>query len=297
MRSYKPLFAAALCLATAAVVPIGSARAASGATVFYKTGWTSINIHYGIGGTWTTVPGVAMDAACAGWVKRTVDLGGAGTFQATFNNGSGTWDNNNGADFAIGLGRTTVKDGVVRSNAPEPCVPEPPDTTPPSVPEGLKVTASGTTATLTWTASTDNVGVAGYEISRAKGTGTPVVLPAGGTSYNDARLDAQTTYTYKVRALDAAGNASAYGASASVRTGDAPPPPTQGSPLGGDPREDSIYFVMTARFDDGDSSNNRGGSQNIRSGNAANNDPMFRGDFKGLIDKLDHVKGLGFSAI
>ncbi|WP_405147382.1 alpha-amylase family glycosyl hydrolase [Sphaerisporangium sp. NBC_01403] len=405
MRSYKPLFAAALCLVTAAVVPIGTAKAENGATVFYKTGWTATNIHYGIGGTWTTVPGVAMDAACAGWVKKTVGLGTAGTFQATFNNGSGTWDNNNGAnytlgagtvtvnnrvigsgdpcatstpspsptagneavvyyykktkgwtsanihyqptggswtsvpgvamneascadwakktialgsapglkaafnngagtwdnnngaDFSIGLGRTTVKDGVVRADAPEPCVPEPPDTTPPTVPGGLAVTASGTTATLTWTASTDNVGVTGYEISRAKGTGTPVVLPAGGTSYSDARLDAQTTYTYKVRALDAAGNASAYGASVSVKTGDAPPAPTQGTPLGGDPREDSIYFVMTARFADGDSSNNRGGSQNIRSGNAANNDPMFRGDFKGLIDKLDYVKGLGFSAI
>ena len=54
---------------------------------------------------------------------------------------------------------------------------------------------------------------------------------------------------------------------------------------------------MTARFNDGDSANNRGGSQHVKSGNAANDDPMFRGDFKGLIDKLDYIKGLGFSAI
>ncbi|MFF5081751.1 alpha-amylase family glycosyl hydrolase [Actinoplanes sp. NPDC000266] len=75
------------------------------------------------------------------------------------------------------------------------------------------------------------------------------------------------------------------------------PPATTGQMLGGDPRKDSIYFVMTARFADGYTSNNRGGSQHVTSGNAANNDPMFRGDFQGLIDKLDYIKGLGFSAI
>lgn len=67
--------------------------------------------------------------------------------------------------------------------------------------------------------------------------------------------------------------------------------------LGGDPRKDAVYFAMTARFYDGDASNNRGGSQHAKSGNAANNDPMFRGDFKGLAGKLDYIKGLGFSAI
>jgi glycosidase len=83
----------------------------------------------------------------------------------------------------------------------------------------------------------------------------------------------------------------------SVTTGDAPPLPAGGTPLGGDPREDAIYFVMTARFNDGVTANNRGGSQHVKSGNAANNDPMFRGDFQGLVDKLDYIKGLGFSAI
>lgn len=67
--------------------------------------------------------------------------------------------------------------------------------------------------------------------------------------------------------------------------------------LGGDPRKDSIYFAMTARFYDGDAANNRGGNQHASSGNEANEDPMFRGDFKGLAEKLDYIKGLGFSAI
>ncbi|MCC5581818.1 fibronectin type III domain-containing protein [Microtetraspora sp. AC03309] len=272
------------------------------ATVFYyrKTkGWSTVNIHYQpAGGSWTSVPGVVMgEETCADWAKKTIDLGSATGLKAAFNNGSGTWDNNNGADYTIGLGVTTVRDGVVRADAPAPCVPEPPDETAPSVPTELTATATGTTVRIAWKASTDNVAVTGYEISRVKGSEEPLVRQAGSVTYNDSGLDAQTTYTYKVRAFDAAGNTSAYTAAVSVKTGDAPQPPTEGAPLGGDPRDDTIYFVMTARFYDGDTANDRGGGQHTKSGNAANDDPMFRGDFKGLIDKLDYIKGLGFSAI
>ena len=70
-----------------------------------------------------------------------------------------------------------------------------------------------------------------------------------------------------------------------------------GEKLGGDFREESIYFVMTARFYDGDSGNNDGGPLHNQSGNAKYNDPMWRGDFKGLIQKLDYIKALGFTAI
>ena len=62
-------------------------------------------------------------------------------------------------------------------------------------------------------------------------------------------------------------------------------------------REESIYFLMTARFYDGDSSNNRWCRSDDSSGNRANNDYPWRGDFKGLIEKLDYIKALGFSAI
>ena len=62
-------------------------------------------------------------------------------------------------------------------------------------------------------------------------------------------------------------------------------------------REESIYFLMTARFYDGDSSNNRWCRADDKSGNKANNDYPWRGDFKGLIEKLDYIKALGFSAI
>ncbi|MBQ2605099.1 MAG: alpha-amylase family glycosyl hydrolase [Acutalibacteraceae bacterium] len=63
-----------------------------------------------------------------------------------------------------------------------------------------------------------------------------------------------------------------------------------------DLREDSIYFVVTTRFYDGDTSNNvhcwADGEYNN-----PDSDPAWRGDFQGLIDKLDYIKALGFSAI
>ena len=64
-------------------------------------------------------------------------------------------------------------------------------------------------------------------------------------------------------------------------------------------REESIYFLMTARFYDGDSSNNRWCRSDMdgSSGNKANNDYPWRGDFKGLIEKLDYIKAMGFSAV
>ncbi|MEE1291415.1 MAG: alpha-amylase family glycosyl hydrolase, partial [Spirochaetota bacterium] len=64
-------------------------------------------------------------------------------------------------------------------------------------------------------------------------------------------------------------------------------------------REESIYFLMTARFYDGDSNNNRWcrPDDSGTTGNKASGDYPWRGDFKGLIEKLDYIKAMGFSAI
>ena len=70
-------------------------------------------------------------------------------------------------------------------------------------------------------------------------------------------------------------------------------------PVGGehnDFREESIYFVMTTRFYDGDPSNNVHCEHDAEVGNG-DDDPAWRGDFKGLIEKLDYIKALGFSAV
>ena len=100
----------------------------------------------------------------------------------------------------------------------------PPDTQPPTVPTSFSATAiSPNQINLSWTASTDNVGVAGYKIYRCQGTScTPSVQVATstgtGTTYNDTGLAASTAYTYAVSAYDAAGNNSAQSASASATT-------------------------------------------------------------------------------
>ncbi len=286
---------AALCVLPLLVLDAPAARAANSVTVYYRpaTSWTTVNIHYApTGGSWTTAPGVAMTASsCSGWYQKSVDLGTAAGMQVVFNNGSGTWDNNAGKNYSLGTGVSTVNAGVVTANATGPCVTAPADTTAPSAPAGLTATAVNTTVTLAWTASADDVGVVGYQVSRGATT-----LSSSTNAYADRGLTAKTSYTYTVKALDAAGNVSAASAPATVTTGEAAPV-TQGEMLGGDPRKDSIYFVLTARFYDGDTGNDRGGSQNVASGNAANADPMFRGDFKGLVDKLDYIKALGFSAL
>ena len=63
-----------------------------------------------------------------------------------------------------------------------------------------------------------------------------------------------------------------------------------------DMREDTIYFVMTTRFYDGDTGNNVHCWDDGQAGNP-DSDPAWRGDFKGLGEKLDYLKALGFSAI
>ncbi|MER5200136.1 carbohydrate binding domain-containing protein [Streptomyces sp. NPDC002755] len=271
------------------------------ATVYYSTatsGWTTANIHYApAGGSWTTAPGVGMETACTGWWKKTLDIGTATSLKAAFNNGNGVWDNNNSADYTIPLGTTTVKDRTVTSGAANPCAAEVPDTEPPTAPAEVTASATDTSVVVSWAAATDNKGVTKYQVTRTGGTSGTVVTDVGSTVLSDTGLEEKTTYTYTVKAVDAAGNTSAASAAATATTGERAPAPANGTPLGTDPRKDPIYFVLTARFYDGDTANDRGGSQHVKSGNAANDDPMFRGDFKGLVEKLDYIKALGFSAV
>ncbi|WP_406839990.1 carbohydrate binding domain-containing protein [Streptomyces sp. AHU1] len=271
------------------------------ATVYYSTatsGWTTANIHYApTGGSWTTVPGVGMESACTGWWKRTLDIGTATSLKAAFNNGNGVWDNNNSADYTIPSGTTTVKDRTVTADAKDPCAAQAPDTQAPTTPTGITASATNTSVVVSWNPATDDTAVTKYQLTRTGGTKGTVVTDVGSTVYSDTGLEEKTEYAYTVKAVDAAGNTSPASAAATVTTGQKAPAPAAGTPLGTDPRKDPIYFVLTARFYDGDSSNDRGGSQDVKSGNAANKDPMFRGDFKGLVDKLDYIKALGFSAV
>ena len=96
------------------------------------------------------------------------------------------------------------------------------DTSAPSTPTNLAATAVGTSrVNLAWTASTDNVGVTGYRVERCQGSGCTSFAQVGAptsTSFGDTALSAATTYRYRVRAADAAGNLSAYSAIVSATT-------------------------------------------------------------------------------
>ncbi|MFZ3091178.1 MAG: fibronectin type III domain-containing protein [Nitrospirota bacterium] len=96
------------------------------------------------------------------------------------------------------------------------------DTQAPTVPTGLSAQAiSSSQINLSWTASTDNVGVTGYIIYRCLGSNcTPTTQIATSTtnSYSNTGLSASTTYTYAVSAYDAAGNVSSPSNSTSATT-------------------------------------------------------------------------------
>lgn len=136
------------------------------ATVYYSTatsGWTTANIHYApAGGSWTTVPGVGMEAARTVWWKKTLDLGTATSLKAAFNNGNGVWDNNNGADYTIPAGTTTVRDRTVTEDAKDPCAAEEADTEAPTTPTRVTASATNTSVVVSWDPPTDNTAVTKY---------------------------------------------------------------------------------------------------------------------------------------
>ena len=96
------------------------------------------------------------------------------------------------------------------------------DTEPPSAPGTLVATAvSGTEVDLTWGAATDNVGVQDYRVERCQGSGCTSFVKLAApttTSYSDTALSPNTTYSYIVRAEDAAGNLGPYSNVATVTT-------------------------------------------------------------------------------
>ncbi|WP_285369853.1 endo alpha-1,4 polygalactosaminidase [Streptomyces sp. RKAG293] len=131
----------------------------------------------------------------------------------------------------VSAGSTTVSKATTSSAST--------DTQAPSVPSGLSATGStGSSVSLSWSASTDNVGVAGYDVYR---NGTKVGS-ASGTSYTDSGLTAATTYQYQVKARDAAGNVSAGSTTVSKAT-------TSSSPQGGCTATLVVTDSWTGAFD------------------------------------------------
>ncbi|WP_445013540.1 glycosyl hydrolase family 18 protein [Paenibacillus oleatilyticus] len=126
----------------------------------------------------------------------------------------------------------------------------PTDTTPPTAPTGVSASnVTSTSVTLTWTASTDNVGVTGYDVYQ----GGVLVGNAATTSYTVSGLTPSTSYTFTVKAKDAAGNVSAASNAVSVKTNgtsnDTTPPTAPTGVSASNVTSSSVTLTWTASTD------------------------------------------------
>lgn len=94
------------------------------------------------------------------------------------------------------------------------------DTQPPTAPTNLHVTATtSSSVSLAWTAATDNVGVTGYVVSTFRNGTLVATTASSGTSATVSGLASATTFTFAVKARDAAGNSSTASNQVSATTG------------------------------------------------------------------------------
>lgn len=151
------------------------------------------------GNTWSQVWSRSNDQGAA-WNDGEIDLSAyaGGTLRLRLNGTSGSsWQ----GDIAI--------DNMELFTGPAP------DTQAPTVPASLAATDITQTAlTLNWNASTDNVGVVGYEVYE----GGASIGTVTGTTASITGLTASTSYSFNVAALDAAGNSSALSTTLDVTT-------------------------------------------------------------------------------
>jgi hypothetical protein len=165
-----------------------------------------VKIHLGWN-NWSTVVNpdadMTFNAASNRWEITVSVPGTVNQLDCVFNNGSGTWDNNGGADWHF---------AVIPNTNPQP----------PAVVGGLVATpVSSNQINLTWSAAAY---ATGYIVQRG---GTPVGATAA-TSYNDTGLVAASPYCYNVIATNSLGNAAP---SATVCTNTLAGPPTNLPPF------------------------------------------------------------------
>ncbi len=167
------------------------------------------------GSSWTQIWSKSGDQGSA-WNTADIDLASytGNSMQLRFTGTSGSsWQ----GDMAVDTISLTAGGGTNNT-----------DTQAPSVPTNLSASnVAETSITLSWTASSDNVGVTGYDIYQ----GNANLGSVSGTSANITSLDANTAYQFRVKAKDAAGNESGFSSTFTVTTsGAVPTDPCTGVP-------------------------------------------------------------------
>jgi glycosidase/fibronectin type 3 domain-containing protein len=164
------------------------------------------------------------------------------------------------------------------------------DVTPPTITPSVAAGSYTTTQTVTFTLRDDSGGTSTAYFTKDGTTPTTSsqVYTQGNASAGraGAAQSVSATTTFNFLLVDAAGNRAT--ASFAYRIGT--------STALTDFRKESIYFLIISRFYDGDKDNNMHCWDDATAQNP-DSDPCYRGDFKGLIAKLDYIKALGFSAI
>lgn len=207
--------------------------------------------------TWTEIWSQSGDQGAA-WLNANVSLAGySGTVQLRFRGTSAaSWQ----GDIAIdGFGITTTTA----------------DTQAPSDPTNLSVTdVTISTVSLSWTASSDNVSVTGYDVFQ----GTNNLGEVAGTTATISGLAEGTTYQFKVRAKDAAGNISGDSNTVSATTETTAPP---GGCVGGETApysesyEANFGLWTQAAGDDLNWTRDSGGTPSSNTGPSSGSDGSF----------------------
>lgn len=130
----------------------------------------------------------------------------------------------------------------------------------------------------------DNKGAEGVSAYYTTDNSTPTTSSEKYTAGKTITVSKDESITIRILAMDASGNKTFgtyyYSVGEAIQA------------TRWDPRQESIYFLLTARWFDGDSSNTVGDQWC-----SSDEDPSWRGDFKGLVEKMDYIKALGFTCI
>jgi hypothetical protein len=174
-------------------------------------------------GTCTVSPSITITSYSAGNLYFSYAPAGyaPGTFhvQTSTTSSTGPWANNTGgvtSPRSVGVPTVTtwyrIQDAVtpsVISNVYQYVLAG--DTTPPNAPViSSSLVNSTPRINLSWTVPFDNVGVTGYELWKDEGLGWFLLATTTGTAYADFDIWYDTTYSYKIKAKDAALNWSTF---------------------------------------------------------------------------------------